>query len=58
MQDMLEKGREGVTWMLQGICWGLVSAPCTGHVIAIHVPGSWCPAGQETACLMGAKIEW
>lgn len=57
----VRKGNWWITRVLQGTHQGLWVHQVQGtweHLLAVHVPGGWCPAGQQIACLRGAKLEW
>lgn len=61
MQRIAEKGTDGSPGCCRGTCWGLraaVHGEPGSALLTIRVPGGWCPARQQTACLRGAKVEW
>lgn len=61
MQRMSEKGTGGSPGCCRGLAEACERARHGGSgsmLLAIRVPGGWCPAGQQTACLRDAEVEW
>lgn len=61
MQHMSEEETGGSLGCSRGTHQGLWVLQVQGtseHVPAVSVPGGWCPAGQQIACLRGAEVKW
>lgn len=59
MQHMSEKGTGGSPGCCRGIAGACEHTRRRGPgsmLLALHVPGGWCLAGQQTACLKVQRL--
>lgn len=58
IQKREQMGHLDAAGELAGACEHTVHGQPGSVLLAIRVPGGWCPARQQTACLRGTKVEW